>query len=106
MSIRPSRPNVGDKPVFFVDVTDDDGDAVDPTAGRLLIARPSATVSEVIPFNAFTIAPDGVTGRVEYSPDPLDEGGLWRIYWEFTGGVEAAEPYEFSVLARTVPDPA
>ena len=105
--IIPAKPNVGDQPVLFVDVTGSDGVPANPTDGRLLVAAPSATESTVIPFSALSIAPGGLVGRVEWQMSfPLDEGGKWNFYWEFTSGVQAAEPYGFVVAARTVPDPA
>jgi hypothetical protein len=104
---RPRRPDIGDQPILFVDCTDSAGVATSPTAGRLLVAEPGAASSSVVEFASFDVAPGGLVGRVEYTmPAPLAVAGLWRVYWEFTAGVVGAEPYEFAVAARTVPDPA
>ena len=106
MTVRPQRPDVGDQPVLFVDVVDIDGLASDPLDGELLIAKPGATTSIQVPFSQFVVAPDGQTGRVEYTMDPLDTPGTWRVWWAFTAGVIAAEGYQFAVNPRNVPDPA
>lgn len=100
------KSHVGDQPVVFVDVLNDEGLPFTPAGGRLLIAKPGATVSTVVPWAALVKEPGGVVGRVEYSfPLPLDVSGLWRVWWEFTAGVVAAEPYQFAVSPRTVPAP-
>lgn len=107
MPVRPDRPDVGDQPVLFIDCTDVDGNATDPTDGRLLVQKPGAANSIEIEFAQFVVAPNGQTGRVEWTVSPaLDVPGVWKFWWEFTAGVILTEPYEFAVADRTVPLPA
>lgn len=102
-----NRTHVGDQPVAFVDVRNDLGVVFTPTAGRLLIAKPGAAASVVVPWGQLVKEPGNVVGRVEYPfSTPLDTAGLWRIFWEFTGGVVGVEPFEFAVHPRSVPAPA
>ena len=104
---RNNNPDVGDQPILWVDVTDDSNVPMDPTAGRLLVQAPSAAVATIVPFNQLVVAPEGVTGRVEWTMDaPIGEGGRWNFYWEFTSGVVAGEPYSFTADGRTVTAPA
>lgn len=96
-------PHVGDQPILWVDVVNDEGVASDPSGGRLIIQEPGASTSTEIPFSSFDVAPNGNTGRVEYAfPAPIATAGLWKFYWEFTAGVVAAEPFSLKVAARTV----
>lgn len=100
-------PYVGDQPTVWVDAVDKNGIPTNPLDGRLLIQQPGATTSDEIVFGDLVVAPDGVTGRVEYTfPTPIAVAGLWKFYWEFTNGINAAEPFSLRVKERTVPLPA
>ncbi len=103
----PGQPDVGDQPTLWVDCTDIDGVPTSPSDGSLLIQKPGASVSTEVPFGDLNVEPDGEVGRVEYTlQPPIDVGGTWRFYWQFTAGIVAAEPFQFTANARTVPAPA
>jgi hypothetical protein len=99
--------HVRDQPILSVMIYDaDTAQPVTPTAGRLLILEPGAATSTEVLFAAFDVEPGGVVGLVEYTfPDPITVDGRWQFWWEFTAGVQGAEPYHFYANPQTVAEP-